>query len=113
MSWISRSSVKFWVGRHKTLGLVVIPWWELERKDASDVKVFVMDTRRESRFDRDALRTKVTSVIEPPETAYSAVDEFVSYLRTLGLALPNMKTGRYVNNCWRCRRTVDRSGSAK
>ena len=92
MPWVERNGIRFWVGRHTTLGLMVVPETEIEksRTDDSLLSAFVVLKEEVKRFKSDVLRTLIEKNAVTETEAIEALDALVTFNHKNYL----IKTGR-------------------
>lgn len=124
MPWVERNSIRFWVGRHNTLGLMVVSETEIEksRTDGGLLSAFVVPKDEVKRFKSDVLRTRIEQNAVTETEAIEALDAFVTfnhknYLRKTGRPLASLLHAEHSpvrsTHCYNCQAHLDSSSHLK
>lgn len=110
--------MRFWVGRHINLGLLVVPEKEIEKSQKDDglLSAFVVSKEEIKRFKSDILRTRLDQGSIAETEAILALDAYVTfnhkyYLRKTGRPLAALRYAEQSRgrepHCYSCHAHLD------
>lgn len=107
MTWVARDSHRYWIGLHRSKGLVVVPEWEIKASKSKEGMVFVffVEDNRMAHSKAIVLRDAfIQRAIVKQSDAEEAVTLYLEKLTENGHCPP---PDPYRSNyCWKCKEKV-------